>query len=59
MWDGAQCAFLYHSEEFFGLSLSDWKDVQGKSDPTKWTPPSEEKIARNARYIERLKGGTM
>ena len=56
-WHGAQCAFIYHKEGFFGLSRSDWTEVQGKKqDATqKWTPPTEERIARNTRAIERMK----
>ena len=51
-WNGAQCAFLYHSEEFFGLSRSDYIEVQGKTDTSKWTPPNNDVIARNTRYIK-------
>lgn len=55
-WHGAQCAFLYHKEGFFGLSRSDWEEVQGRKDKIqKWCPPTEERIARNARAIERMK----
>ena len=54
-WEGARCAFMYHSEEFFGLSRSDYKDVQGKSDIKNWKPASEKVIKRNARYIARMK----
>ena len=51
-WNGAQCAFLYHSEEFFGLSRSDYNAVQGKTDLSRWIPPSIDMITRNARYIK-------
>jgi hypothetical protein len=54
-WDGTRCAFLYHSEEFFGLSRSDYKEVQGKADIHNWKPANEDAIKRNARYILRLK----
>lgn len=55
-WHGAECAFLYHKEGFFGLSRSDWEEVQGRKDASqKWSPPTEERIARNARAIERMK----
>ncbi len=40
---------VYKSSKNLGW-LSDWKEVQGKSDATK------EKIKKNARYIDRLKG---
>ena len=56
-WKGAQCAFLYHKEGFFGLSYSDWEEVQGNKDLNqKWSPPTDERIARNARAIDRMKG---
>lgn len=55
IWDGAQCAFNYHSEEFFGLSLSDYTTIQGNNDSSKWIPPTADTIARNMRYIERIK----
>ena len=29
-WNGAKCAVLFHSEEFFGLARSDYKAVHGK-----------------------------
>ena len=54
-WEGVRCTFMYHSEEFFGLSHSDYKDVQGKSDIMNWKPASEKVIKRNARYIARMK----
>lgn len=55
-WNGAQCAFLFHKEGFFGLSRSDWEEVQGKKESSqKWSPPTEERIARNIRAIERMK----
>jgi hypothetical protein len=46
---------MYHSEEFFGLSHFDYKDVQGKNDLKNWKPASEKVIKRNARYIARMK----
>ncbi len=45
-WEGARCTFMCHSEEFFGLSHSDYKDVQGKSDIKNWKPASEKVIKR-------------
>ena len=29
-WTGGKCAFLFHSEKYFGLSRSDYLDVVGK-----------------------------
>ncbi len=46
-WNGAKCAVLFHSEEFFGLARSDCKAVHGK-DVSGWKAPDERTIERNA-----------
>jgi hypothetical protein len=49
-WNGAKCAVLFHSEEFFGLARSDYNAVHGK-DVNGWNAPDEQTIARNVRRI--------
>jgi hypothetical protein len=49
-WNGAKCAVLFHSEEFFGLTRSDYKAMHGK-DGSGWKAPDEGTIARNAQRI--------
>jgi hypothetical protein len=48
--NGAKFAVLFHSEESFGLSISDYKAVHGK-DVSGWKAPDEGTIARNTRHI--------
>jgi hypothetical protein len=45
-WNGARCALLFHSEEFFGLARSDYQTVHGK-EVSAWKPPSQPTIERN------------
>ncbi len=45
-WNGAKCAVLFHSEEFFGLAGSDYKAVHGK-DVSRWKAPDNRTFARN------------
>ena len=52
-WNGAKCAVLFHSEEFFGLARSDYKAVHGK-DVSGWKAPDKETISRNAQRIRGL-----
>ncbi len=54
-WNGAGREFMYHSEKFFGLSRSDYKDAQGKNDIKNWKPASAKVLKKNARYIARIK----
>jgi hypothetical protein len=67
-WNGAKCAFLFHSEKFFGLSRSDYLDVLGKGwengkkkknddirrEMESWKPATEAAMERHARFIARL-----
>ncbi len=46
---------MYHSEEFFGLSQTDYKEVQGKADMNNGKPANEDAIKRNVWYILRMK----
>ena len=46
-WNGAKCAVLFHSEEFFGLARSDYKAMHGK-DVSGQNIPDEGTIARIA-----------
>jgi len=50
-WNGARCALLFHSEEFFGLARSDYQTVHGK-EVSAWKPPSQQTIERNNRRIK-------
>jgi len=50
-WNGARCALLFHSEEFFGLARSDYKTVHGK-EVSAWKPPSKQTIEINERRIK-------
>jgi hypothetical protein len=50
-WNGARCALLFHSEEFFGLARSDYKTVHGK-EVSAWKPPSKQTIERHERRIK-------
>ena len=68
-WNGAKCAFTFHSEKFFGLARSDYLDVLGKvwengkkkrCDEIKrelelWKQPTAAVMERHARFIARLK----
>ncbi len=49
-WNGAKCAVLFHSEEFFGLARSDYNVVHEK-DVSRWTAPDEQTISRNSQHI--------
>ena len=49
-WNGAKCAVLFHSEEFFGLARSDYKAVHRKV-VSGWKAPDKGTIARNVRRI--------
>ena len=51
-WNGAKCAVLFHSEEFFGLARSDYKVVHGKN-VSGWKAPNKQTIARN---VWRIRG---
>lgn len=68
-WTGGKCAFLFHSEKYFGLSRSDYLDVVGKGryenggrknyedlkrELANWKPASDTAIERHARFIARL-----
>ena len=67
-WNGARCAFLYHSEHFFGLARSNYIDVLGKGwgngkrktkeeikkELENWKPPGVPAIERNACFMARL-----
>lgn len=68
-WAGGKCAFLFHSEKYFGLSRSDYLDVVGKGQDElgrrktveelkrelqHWKPASDAALARHARFIARL-----
>jgi hypothetical protein len=48
-WNGARCALLFHSEEFFGLARSDSQTVHGKEVSE---PPSQQTIERNERRMK-------
>jgi hypothetical protein len=64
-WNGAKCAFLFHSEKFFGLANSDYLYVLGKGwenrekkkkDDTRWEldswkPATEAAMERHTRFI--------
>ncbi len=50
-WNGARCALLFHSEEFFGLARSDYNTVHGK-EVSAWQPPNKQTIERNERRIK-------
>jgi hypothetical protein len=50
-WNGARCALLFHSEEFFGLARSDYQTVHGK-EVSAWKPPSKQTTERNERRIK-------
>ena len=50
-WNGARCALLFHSEEFFGLARSDYNTVHGK-EVSAWKPPNKQTIERNERRIK-------
>ena len=50
-WNGARCALLFHSEEFFGLARSDYNTVHGK-EVSAWKPPNKQTIERNERHIK-------
>jgi hypothetical protein len=50
-WNGARCALLFHSEEFFGLARSDYETVHGK-EVSAWKPASQQTIERNSRRIK-------
>jgi hypothetical protein len=49
-WNGAKCAVLFHSEEFFGHARSDYNAVHGK-DVSGWKTSDEQIIARNVQCI--------
>jgi hypothetical protein len=67
-WNGAKCAFLFHSEKFFGLARSDYLDVLGKGwengekkkkddirwELDSWKPATEAAMERHACFITRL-----
>jgi len=67
-WNGARCAFLFHSEKFFGLARCDYLDVLGKGwqngerkkkevikrELESWKPATDADIERHARFITRL-----
>jgi hypothetical protein len=67
-WNGAKCAFLFHSEKFFGLARSDYLDVLGKGwengekkkkddirwELDSWKPATEAVMERHTRFIARL-----
>jgi len=67
-WNGAKCAFLFHSEKFFGLSRSEilmCLERVGKNGEKKkkddirreldsWKPATEAAMERHARFIARL-----
>jgi hypothetical protein len=50
-WNGARCALLFHSEEFFGLARSDYQTVHRK-EVSAWKPPSQQTIERNEMRIK-------
>jgi hypothetical protein len=52
-WNGARCALLFHSEEFFGLARSDYQTVHGK-EVSGWKAPSQQTIDRNERRIKKF-----
>ncbi len=68
-WTGARCAFLYHNENFFGLSRGDYQEVLKKGweggerkkkadierEMQNWKPATEVAIERNTRYLNRLR----
>ena len=67
-WNGAKCAFLFHSKKFFGLARSNYLDVLGKGwengkkkknddirrEMESWKPATEAAMERQARFISRL-----
>jgi hypothetical protein len=70
-WNGANCVFLYHKEDFFGLSRTDYIAVirKGWVEGTKkkkkeierelnnWKPATEAAMERNTRFMNRLRLG--
>jgi hypothetical protein len=67
-WNDAKCAFLFHSEKFFGLSRIDYLDVLGKGwengekkkkddirwELDSWKPATEAAMERHPHFIARL-----
>jgi hypothetical protein len=67
-WNGAKCAFLFHSGKFSGLARSDYLDVLVKGwengekkkkndirqELDSWKPATEAAMERHARFIARL-----
>jgi hypothetical protein len=67
-WNGAKCAFKFHSEMFFGLARSDYLDVLGKGwengekkkkddirrELDNWKPATEAAMERHACFIAQL-----
>lgn len=67
-WNGARCMFLYHKEDFFGLSRMDYIEVMRKgwggelkskkiieTELKNWKPATDAAIERNTRFLNRLR----